>query len=520
MRSAQQALDRDFSLFGQLRFVSPRIGMSLFIMSYLVADGVLIAHYLGTTALAALNLTFPIAGVMSAGGIMLSSGGSSVVSRRLGADRLEDAHSAFTTILWAEAILGALLGFFGWLFMDPLFAFLGIDDELVPLAAAYQAVVFLGQPLLLLSFAVQTFFTTAGYPKFGLYSSIASGVTNVVLDIFFMGPLEMGMAGAAWATVISWFVTGLTGVAFFGRKNAPLQFRRGVFEWRAIKNAVTSGFAEMVSSLSHAVTLFLFNRAFKGMLGIDGVAALTIASYSTYVFNSVFYGFSEATAAIIGFKYGRKDWAGLKKVFGNAAKTALAFSGLSFLLSILFYEPVLAVFTAPGTNVYAIVAGSFTLYATTLLFSGSNMFAAYFFTAFGDGRRAAILSFCRTFLFMILAIETLPLLLGEPGLWLAPPRVRMPLLCDGPRLHRHERPPLRLRRPPGAPHPGRLTNRSPQRKDAARTSRSGVFSLSSAERNGMSLYWTMRRISTSIFGAPIRSRSISPWSSTFVFSFT
>ena len=334
MRSAQQALDRDFSLFGQLRFVSPRIGMSLFIMSYLVADGVLIAHYLGTTALAALNLTFPIAGVMSAGGIMLSSGGSSVVSRRLGADRLEDAHSAFTTILWAEAILGALLGFFGWLFMDPLFAFLGIDDELVPLAAAYQAVVFLGQPLLLLSFAVQTFFTTAGYPKFGLYSSIASGVTNVVLDILFMGPLEMGMAGAAWATVISWFVTGLTGVAFFGRKNAPLQFRRGVFEWRAIKNAVTSGFAEMVSSLSHAVTLFLFNRAFKGMLGIDGVAALTIASYSTYVFNSVFYGFSEATAAIIGFKYGRKDWAGLKKVFGNAVKTALAFSGLSFLLCI------------------------------------------------------------------------------------------------------------------------------------------------------------------------------------------
>lgn len=99
----------------------------------------------------------------------------------------------------------------------------------------------------------------------------------------------------------------------------------------------------------------------------------------------------------------------------------MAFSGLSFLLSILFYEPVLAVFTAPGTNVYAIVAGSFTLYATTLLFSGSNMFAAYFFTAFGDGRRAAILSFCRTFLFMILAIETLPLLLGEPGLWLALP---------------------------------------------------------------------------------------------------
>ena len=190
---------------------------------------------------------------------------------------------------------------------------------------------------------------------------------------------------------------------------------------KLLADVMTSGFAEMVSSLSHAVTLFLFNRAFKGMLGIDGVAALTIASYSTYVFNSVFYGFSEATAAIIGFKYGRKDWAGLKKVFGNAVKTALAFSGMSFLLSILFYEPVLAVFTAPGTNVYAIVAGSFTLYATTLLFSGSNMFAAYFFTAFGDGRRAAILSFCRTFLFMILAIETLPLLLGEPGLWLALP---------------------------------------------------------------------------------------------------
>ena len=515
MRSAQQALDRDFSLFGQLRFVSPRIGMSLFIMSYLVADGVLIAHYLGTTALAALNLTFPIAGVMSAGGIMLSSGGSSVVSRRLGADRLEDAHSAFTTILWAEAILGAVLGFFGWLFMAPLFAFLGIDDELVPLAAAYQAVVFLGQPLLLLSFAVQTFFTTAGYPKFGLYSSIASGVTNVVLDILFMGPLEMGMAGAAWATVISWFVTGLTGVAFFGRKNAPLQFRRGIFEWRAIKNAVTSGFAEMVSSLSHAVTLFLFNRAFKGMLGIDGVAALTIASYSTYVFNSVFYGFSEATAAIISFKYGRKDWEGLKKVFGNAVKTALGFSALSYLLSILFYEPVLAVFTAPGTNVYAIVAGSFTLYATTLL----GLEHVRGLLLHGLRRRAARGD--------PVLLPHLPLHdprdrdaavpFGRTRPLACAPRLRVSLVCDGARLRRRKRPPLRIRRPAGATHPGGLSAPAQRRRPKAR---SGVFSLFSTERNGIRRHWTMRRISTSIFGAPIRSRSISPWSSTFVFSFT
>lgn len=421
MATTQEALGRDFSVFGQLRFVSPRIGMSLFIMSYLVADGVLIAHYLGTTALAALNLTFPVAGVLSAAGIMLSGGGSSVVSRRLGAGRLEDAHSAFTTILWAEALLGAILGLTGWLFMGPIFDFLGIDAELVPLAAAYQSVVFIGQPLLFLSFAVQTFFTTAGFPKFGLYSSIASGITNVVLDILFMGPMEMGMAGAAWATVLSWFVTGLTGVAFFGRQNAPLRFRSGIFEWKALKNAVTSGFAEMVSSLSHAVTLFLFNRAFKSALGIDGVAALTIASYSTYVFNSVFYGFSEATAAIVGYKYGKKDWPGLKRICGNTLRIALSFSLLSLMLATLFYEPVLSVFTEPGSNVYAIVAGGFTLYATTLLFSGQNMFAAYFFTAFGDGRRAAILSFCRTFLFMILAIETLPHLLGVPGLWLSLP---------------------------------------------------------------------------------------------------
>lgn len=289
-------------------------------MSYLVADGVLIAHYLGTTALAALNLTFPVAGVMSAGGIMLSGGGASVVARRLGADRVEDAHNAFTTILWAEAILGAVLGALGWFFMEPLFAFLGIDAELLPLASAYQAVVFLGQPLLLLSFAVQTFFTTSGYPKFGLYSSIASGITNVVLDIWFMGPLEMEMAGAAWATVLSWFVTGLTGIAFFGRRNAPLQFRFGVFEWKALRNAVTSGFSEMVSSLSHAVTLFFFNRAFKTTLGIDGVAALTIASYSTYVFNSVFYGFSEASSAIISFKDGKKDWPGLKRAFSTPSR--------------------------------------------------------------------------------------------------------------------------------------------------------------------------------------------------------
>lgn len=418
---ASAVLSQDFSLAAQLRFCVPRMLMSLFIMSYLVADGALISYYLGTDALAALNLIYPLFALLMGFGIMLSAGGGSVTARRLGAGDREGASRAMSSIFIAEAGLGVVLGLLGWILLDPILSFLGIGPHEAPYAEAYQHVALTAMPLLLTSTAAQTFFTTAGYPKVGLYVSIAAGLTNVAFDILFMGPFGLGMTGASVATALSWFVCAAAGLWFFARKRSPIPFRVQIPEWTAVRRAVSSGVSEMVGSLSAAGTLFLFNSAFQQSLGIDGVAALTVAMYSTYVFNSIFYGFCEASSPLLSYKYGKRDWAQLRKVHHQALILMAAFSVLAYGLSRLLARPVLAFFSPEGSAVFNLVMENFHLYALSLFFLCPNMFAAYFFTAFGDGKRAAVVSFCRTFLFMAIAVETLPHVFGEIGLWIAAP---------------------------------------------------------------------------------------------------
>lgn len=421
MRATNTILGQHFSIAGQLRFTFPRMLMSLFIMSYMVADGVLISRYMGTVALASLNMIFPLAIFLGAVGIMLSAGGGSVVSRRLGAGDSHGADRALSSLVYAEFVFGLVVGIIGILLLDPLLGFLHVNEEQYAFAYDYQFVWLLFMPFFLLSVLSQTFFTVAGFPKLGLAVSIASGLTNVVLDIVFMGPLGWGMWGAAQATVISWIVAAVAGALFFCRKNAPIRIIVTAPDWAALKGACRSGFSEMVGSLSSSVTLYLFNAAFMLWLGVDGVAALTIASYSTYVFNSIFYGFCEATGPILGYKYGEQNWKELAHVFKNSLVIMTVFSLGAYGLSIIFAKPVLAFFTPETSPVFDLVLANFGLFALSLLLLCPNMFAAYLFTAMGDGKRAALVSFCRTFLFTVLAIECLPNLIGEIGLWLAVP---------------------------------------------------------------------------------------------------
>ncbi len=421
MRASESILGQDFTIASHLRFAFPRMMMSLFIMSYVVADGVLIAHYMGTVALASLNMIFPLSGFLSAIGMMLSAGGGSVVSRRLGARRSKDADRAFSTIAYANVVIGIILACIGLFFLEDILLFLNVEPEQMQYAREYQIITLLGLPFLLLSLTAQTFFTVAGYPKVGLVVAICSGLTNVVFDIVLMGPIPWGMTGAAVATVLSWIVSVAAALIFFARPNAPIRLLWVKPEWLAITGAVRSGFAEMVGNLSGSVTLFFFNAAFLHWLGIDGVAALTVASYATYVFNCIFYGFCEATNPIISFKYGEQNWTQLHKVFTNSLKIIGLFSLGAYAACLVCAQPVLAFFSAPGTAVYQLLLDNFWIFALSLLFMCPNMFAAYIFTAFGDGKRASIISFARTFVFMIACIEGLPLLIGEIGLWLSVP---------------------------------------------------------------------------------------------------
>ena len=194
-------LDRDFHLPGLLRFALPTIIMMLVVSLYTIVDGVLIARLVGENALAAANVAYPAISVTLAMGIMLGTGGSAVVAHKMGLDiwRRPGGTSAFwpwwrCASAWRSAWRGAL-------FAGPLARLLGASDLLLDDTVTYLRVQLCFAPMAMLQLLFESFFVTAGRPGLGLGLATAAGVTNAVLDYLYMGPMQMGILGAALGTV-------------------------------------------------------------------------------------------------------------------------------------------------------------------------------------------------------------------------------------------------------------------------------------------------------------------------------
>lgn len=177
----------------------------------------------------------------------------------------------------------------------------------------------------------------------------------------------------------------------------------------------------MVTNLANAATTLLFNYMFLQYYGEDGVAAITIILYFQYIFTALYFGYSNGIAPIISFKHGRGDKQQLKKIFRNS----ILFLAFSAVLSNVFIHLTaglaVTIFTPAGSNVYDITMYGFSIYSLAFLVMGIGVFASALFTAFSDGKTSAIISFSRTFIFIVGAILILPNLFYEVGLWIAVP---------------------------------------------------------------------------------------------------
>ena len=208
-------LDRDFHLPGLLRFALPTIIMMLVVSLYTIVDGVLIARLVGENALAAANVAYPAISFTLAMGIMLGTGAPPWWPTRWGPDiwRRPGGTSAFWP--WWAVCIGLAVCLTGVLFSGPLARLLGASDLLLDDTVTYLRVQLCFAPMAMLQLLFESFFVTAGRPGLGLGLATAAGVTNAVLDYLYMGPMQMGILGAALGTVTGYSIPAVVGVRLF-----------------------------------------------------------------------------------------------------------------------------------------------------------------------------------------------------------------------------------------------------------------------------------------------------------------
>lgn len=412
-------LSDHFSYGKMIRFTLPSICMMIFTSIYGIVDGFFVSNYVGAVPFAALNLAMPFIMILSGIGFMFGSGGTALVSMRLGMGEKQRANETFSLLTYVLLVSGIVLGIAGAMIAPWICRLLGANEEMLPYAVQYTRINMLSLPLFMLQRMFQSFMITAERPHMGLVVTIISGCTNMVLDWLFVGVFSWGLAGAAYATVMSEYVGGLIPLIFFLMPNkSPLRLGKTHFHWHDIVKASTNGSSEFLSVSASSIIGMLYNLQLLRYAGTDGVAAYGVIMYVNFVFTGIYFGYTMGISPVVGFNYGAENEDELKSLFKKSMKMLITASLVITLLSELASRLLVGIFVGYDPELMALTVRGFRIYSFAFLFMGINTFGSGFFTALNNGGISAMLSVTRSLGLQLISIYLLPYLLGTNGLWL------------------------------------------------------------------------------------------------------
>ena len=417
------ALDKKITAKSLFLFSLPSIIGMVFMNLYTMVDGMFVSRFVGTDALSAINIVFPIIMTVIAISTMLSTGGNAIISKKMGERKENEARKDFSTIVFISIALSVIISILSFIFINPLLKFLGANDSIYNYCFSYAVISLIFLPATMFSVVFQTFFITIGKANLGLTFTIIGGISNVILDYVFIKVLNFGISGAAIATGIGYSIPGLLGLAYFifNRKNSLYIVKTKIFNLKLLSETCINGSSEMVSSLSASIVTLLFNNILMKLIGVDGVAAVTVILYIQGLLVAVFMGYSMGCSPLISFNYGKKDNDRLHKIYKLSIIGILVVSILVFMFGLLKSDLLVSIFTSNGTNVYKLSNIGLKLFSISFLFIGLNLFTSALFTALSNGKISAIISFLRTLVFIVISVLVLPLLIGINGVWLSVP---------------------------------------------------------------------------------------------------
>ncbi len=427
--SIQTAYSRPVTLSNVLKFAVPTIIMTVFISFYTMADGLFVSNLIGTDALSAVNLSAPIISLVTAISTMLASGGSAVIMKKAGEQKIQEANEDFTFLIGVNIAAGLIMSCLGLLVMDSLFGSMDLSPEVFAYCHTYLSRYLLFTVPILLMNNFTLYMIAAGKSTLSMMCSLAGGLLNIALDYVFIAVCDMGIAGAAVATGMGYSVTAVVGLVVFSQKKNLLHFVKPVCRFKTFAKAAANGSSEMATALVTGIVTMLFNWTMLKYVGEDGVAAITIIMYVLMFATSLYTGYSCGVAPMISFYYGEENHKKLKKLIRMSLKIIGVIAVVMLIASQVLTEPLAAVFADRTNPVYELAVSGNRICSFALIFIGFNVFASGMFTALSNGLISAVLAFSRSFVFMAAAILILPALFGIPGIWFATPAAELAAVC-------------------------------------------------------------------------------------------
>ena len=413
-------LSEHFTYQKLIRFTLPSIFMMIFTSIYGVVDGFFVSNYVGANAFASVNLIMPVIILLSAVGFMVGTGGNALVSMILGQQDEKRASEVFSMLIYILIIVGIIVSIIMAIMMPRVARLLGATDAMMGDAVLYGRISMVSLTFFMLQTSFQSLMITAARPNFGLYITIMAGVTNMILDMVFVGILGLGVSGAAWATVSSEIVGGVTPFIYFISPNkSKLHLVKTRFEYKSILKVLSNGASEFMTIISSSFVNMLYNIQLIRIVGENGVAAFGVIMYINFIFTGILFGYAFGSSSIVSYHYGSGNYKELQNLFSKSVRIITVASIISFSLAQIFAVILVRIFFGYSMELMEMTVSGFRLFSFSYLILGFNGYASSLFTALNNGRVSAIIAFGRTLVFQCLSILILPQIFGLKGVFSA-----------------------------------------------------------------------------------------------------
>jgi len=410
------------------RYAMPAIIAQVAASLYNIVDSIFVGQGVGPLAITGLALTMPMMNLTAAFGAMVGAGSAALTSIRLGQGNKPAAENILGNVVLLNVVLGVVLMVFGLYYLDDLLYFFGASEQTIPYAREYMRIILYGNVITHMFHGLNCMLRVAGYPNKAMVITIISVALNAVLDAVFILWLKWGIAGSAWATVISQLVSLAIQLAHFSRPDSFLRFRSGIFKfrWDIVKGIIGVGMAPFMIQSCACVVVILVNTKLREYGGDLSIGAYGIANRVAFLFTMVVMGLTQGMQPIVGYNYGARKYDRVMRTLWMTVGWAVATTTFGFLVCEVFPYQVVRMFvsedgTGDATTLIEASARGLRLLVMMLPIVGFNIVAGNFFQHIGKPKRAIILSVSRQLLFIVPLLFVLPPVFDVDGVWYAIP---------------------------------------------------------------------------------------------------
>ena len=389
---------------------------------YNMVDSIFIGQGVGALAISGLAVTFPFMNLSAAFGAAVGVGASSYISVKLGQKDYAKALRVFGNTVTLNVIIGILFSTISLLLLDPILYFFGASDQTISYAREYMIIILLGNVITHLYFGMNAVLRSASKPRAAMFIIIFTVVLNTLLDPLFIYTFDLGIAGAAYATILAQLLAFLWQLKLFSDKREILHLQRGIYKpsLRIIRNILAIGMSPFFMNACACIIVIFINRNLLTYGGDLAVGAYGIANRVAFIFVMVTMGVNQGMQPIAGYNYGAQKFDRLLRVLKLAMISATCVTTSGFLVAEFCPRLCVSLFTDDAQLTSLSINGLRILMAAMPIV-GYQMVITNFFQSIGMAKISIVLSLSRQLLLLLPLLILLPPCFGIDGVWMSMP---------------------------------------------------------------------------------------------------